>query len=193
MQNFKLLDTVDVTKLKAQVLDNYHLFVDLGIPEKKKGDVGYSHRQGQLITVRYPHIPEDISTNPETYKRVSDDLFAINYEPWHIFTELKPLLYALMFLVQGTHLGGVGIINLGAGRHIEKHFDTGQSTIFYNRYHIILCGRPECWFTCGKGTDREQVAMRDGEVWYFDSRKQHSVVNNDTRDRISVSIDIGRQ
>lgn len=192
LRNFaRLAEGLDVSRLKAQVAAHQHLFVDLSQGRPKKGDVGYSHRHGHLITVRYPRIPPDAATNPESRKRMSDDLFSVNHEPWHIFTELKPLLYRLMMAVEGTHIGGIGIIKLPAGKKIDKHYDTGLATEFYNRFHLVLTGPAKCWFTCGKGKDEERVAMRDGEIWWFNSRKLHSVLNNDTIDRISVSIDIG--
>lgn len=192
MRNFiKLADGQDVSSLKAQVAAHQDLFIDLSQRNPKKGDAGYSHRHGHLITVRYPRIPPDAATNPESGKKMLDDLFAINYEPWHIFTELKPHLYRLMMAVEGTHIGGIGIIKLPAGKKIDRHYDTGLATEFYKRFHLVLDGPAECWFTCGKGKDEERVAMRDGEVWWFNSQKLHSVYNNDTVDRISVSIDIG--
>ena len=191
-RNFhKLAEGVDVSHLKAQVAQHQHLFVDLSRGDLKKGTVGWTHRQAQLLMLRYPKIPPDADSNPESMKRLLDDLVAINHEPWYLFTELKPLLYRLMMAVDGTHIGGIGIVKLPAGKKIEKHVDTGLSTDFYKRFHIVLDGPPECWFTCGKGKDEERVAMRDGEVWWFNAKKPHSVLNNDTVDRISISIDIG--
>jgi Aspartyl/Asparaginyl beta-hydroxylase len=191
-RNFaRVAEGLDVSRLQAQVAEHQHLFVDLSRGQLKKGDVGYSHRHGQIIIVRYPKIPQDADSNPDSRKQLLDDLFSVNHEPWYVLTELRPFLYRLMMAVEGTHIGGIGVIKLPAGKKIDRHYDTGLATDFYNRFHLVLSGPAECWFTCGKGKDEERVAMRDGEVWWFNSKKLHSVFNNDSVDRISVSIDIG--
>ena len=183
-RNFRLLASgINILPLADQVHRHRHMFVDLA-------EQGKTHREAHLITVRYPDIPADANTNPEAFQRMSDDLFAKPHPGWHVFSQLKPLLYGLFELVEGTHIGGIGIIRLDPGKKIYPHYDTGLSTDFYSRYHIVIHGPPECWFVCGEGADEERVAMASGEIWSFDSKKLHSVVNESNEPRISVSVDL---
>lgn len=191
MNNFRLLHAgVNVLPLAHQVQMHRHLFSDLSEACKDPDHPGYSHREVNSIMVRYAHIPADVATNPESLRRAQDDLFARAHPGWHLFSHLRPLLYGLMELVGGVHIGGIGIVRLAPGAQIYPHFDTGLMTDFYARYHIVLAGPHQCWFTCGEGDDEERVEQLTGEVWWFDSHKRHAVINQSNQERISVSIDI---
>lgn len=191
MNNFqKLADGINVLPLAHQVHMHGHLFSDLSETCKDPEHPGYSHREASSIMVRYPRIPEDVLTNPESLRRAQDDLFARAHPGWHLFSHLRPLLYGLMQMVGGVHIGGIGIVKLKPGAQIYPHYDTGLMTDFYQRYHIVLAGPHDCWFVCGEDADEERVEQLTGEVWWFDSHKRHSVTNQSKHDRISVSIDI---
>lgn len=136
----------------------------------------------------------DISWNVEEQQRTKDNLFAIDYPHRELIRDvLDPLIYKLMETVKGTHLGGIGIIRLPPHLKIEPHYDLGKSVQFYDRYHITVDGPEGCEFICGHGDDEERVEMRDGEVWWFDSKKIHSVENNSVFNRVSISCDISSQ
>lgn len=191
MQNFRRLAAgVNVLPLANQVHLHRHMFTDLSERCNDPTHPGYSHREAHSILVRYPHIPEDAATNPESARRAMDDLFARAHPGWHIFSALRPLLYGLMEAVGGVHIGGIGIVKLLPGAQIYPHYDTGLMTDFYQRYHIVLAGPQDCWFICGELEDEERVEQLTGEVWWFDSHKRHAVVNQSKEERISVSIDI---
>lgn len=191
MQNFHLLATgVPVGPLAYQVAMNEGLFVDLSDVCADPAHLGHAHREVQSIIVRYADIPEDVATNPEARARASDDLFAKPHPAWYVLSHLRPLVYSLMQLVGGTHIGGIGIAKLAPGAQIYPHYDTGAMTDFYERFHIVVQGPAECWFVCGEGDDEERVEQLTGEVWWFDSKKLHAVVNNSNETRISISVDI---
>lgn len=190
MNNFRQLARgVNVLPLVHQIslcMD----FVALAEAAKEPDAIGHSHREAKSIIVRYAHIPEDVATNPEACKRAQDDLFALAHPAWYLLSHLRPLVYGLMELVGGIHLGGIGIVKLDPGAQIYPHYDTGAMTDFYQRYHIVLAGPPGCWFICGEGEDEERVEQLTGEVWWFDSHKKHAVINASNEPRISISIDI---
>lgn len=193
LKNFrKLARGVNVLPLIHQMHLCAHLvdFTDLREVAKDPDHPGHSHREAKSIMVRYAHIPDDIATNPESYKRASDDLIALPHPAWHLLSQLRPLIYSLLELVDGTHLGGIGIVRLDPGTQIYPHYDTGRMTDFYQRYHLVLSGPADCWFICGEGKDEERVEQRTGEVWWFDSHKKHAVINQSDEPRISISIDI---
>ena len=57
---------------------------------------------------------------------------------------------------------------------------------YYTRYQMPLQSAPGCIFEC----DGEKLQMQDGQVWYFDNKKTHSVVNNSATDRIAMVVDL---
>lgn len=193
MNNFlKLAQGVDVDPLLHQMNLSKNLvnFIALSGAGADPSHPGYSHREAAAIIVRYADIPEDIVTNPESYKRASDDLFAKPKPPWYVLSCLRPLVYQLFAAVGGVHLGGIGIMRLDPGAQIYPHYDTGLMTDFYRRYHIVLAGPYDCWFICGEEDDEERVEQLTGEAWWFDSHKKHAVINQSNEPRISISIDI---
>jgi hypothetical protein len=189
-RNFQKIADFDVTAFKERLVLLDHLFSDAH-PELKEGELAYSHRHTNIIMCRYAPMAPDIATNVQEQEKTKNNLFAVDYEGRAAFMDvLDPLIYKLFTLIKGTHLGGIGIIRLLAGRNIEKHYDLGLSAQFYQRFHITIHGPAECFFICGEGDDEERVAMRDGEVWWFDARKLHAVENHSSKDRVSISCDI---
>jgi Aspartyl/Asparaginyl beta-hydroxylase len=189
-RSFRKLAEFDVAAFKERLILQDHLFSDAN-PSLKEGDLGYSHKDTNVILCRYAPMAPDIATNAEEQKKTKNNLFAVDYEARAAFADvLDPLIYRLLWLLKGTHLGGIGIIRLPAGKKIEKHYDLGLSAQFYERFHITINGPEECQFICGEGDNEERVAMRDGEVWWFDARELHSVENHSSKDRVSISCDI---
>lgn len=189
-RNFKKLAELDVTALRERLVLHDDLFSEAN-PGLEEGDLGYSHKDTNIIMCRYAPMAPDIATNVEEQENTKNNLFAVDYEGRGAFMDvLDPLIYKLFTLIKGTHLGGIGIIRLPAGRNIEKHYDLGLSAQFYHRFHITINGPEECLFICGEGDDEERVAMRDGEVWWFNCRKLHAVENRSSKDRVSISCDI---
>lgn len=92
----------------------------------------------------------------------------------------------LMRLVRGTRLGRVVFTRLAPGSRIEPHADQGLYADYYARYHVVLQGLPGSLFVCGD----ETVHMATGEVWWFNHRLEHSVINNSKDDRIHMIVDI---
>ncbi len=175
---------INILPAAYQIEQYENLFVDLSHAE------GNTHRETSLMTIRYPDVPEDAATNPEAFKKMTDDLFSKPRSPWYMLNAVRPLIYALFEMVEGTHLGGIGIIKMMPGTQVYPHYDTGLSSDFYRRFHIVISGPPECWFLCGEGEDEEKVCQKAGEIWWFDCKKKHAVVNNGAYPRISISVDI---
>jgi hypothetical protein len=189
LRNFRKLAELDVSAFKERLILEDRLFSEAN-SGLKEGDLGYSHKDTNIILCRYAPMAPDIATNVEEQKKTKDNLFAVDYDARRAFNDvLDPLIYRLMWLLKATHLGGIGIIRLPAGKKIEPHYDLGLSAQFYDRFHITINGPEECLFICGEGDDEERVAMRDGEVWWFDARKLHFVENNSSKDRVSISCD----
>jgi quercetin dioxygenase-like cupin family protein len=117
-----------------------------------------------------------------------DVVNSLQTHPYPAWRELpiKDLVLNLMRRVGGTQLGRVIISRLAPGLSIAPHADQGAPAEFYQRYHLVLQSGPGCVTRSGG----EVIQAAAGEVWWFDNRAEHEVINNGADDRIAVIIDI---
>lgn len=111
---------------------------------------------------------------------------SIDYPPFKLLTEARPLVFNLMAYVQGERLGRVMINKLRPGGRIFPHADTPSHADYYTRFHLVLQSRPGVDFRC----DDEHVYMAQGEVWWFNNKLEHEVFNNSGEDRVHMIIDV---
>jgi hypothetical protein len=117
---------------------------------------------------------------------VVNDLDVVPYRAWDEIPGLKSMVLDLMRRVDGGRLGRVMITRLAPGDVIEPHIDQGAPAEYYSRYHVALQSLPGAYNHSGN----ETVTYRMGEMWWFDNRAMHSVVNNSTDDRIVIVMDV---
>lgn len=117
---------------------------------------------------------------------VYDDCEVVPYRAWHEIPCLRPLIFELQRRVEGIRLGRVIISRLAPGKEIPEHVDGGAPATYYNRYHLALQSEPGAMNYSGG----EAVCYRMGELWAFDNRVEHSVVNNSADDRIMLIMDV---
>lgn len=99
---------------------------------------------------------------------------------------IREMVFDLMHRVNGTRLGRVLVSRLAPHGTIYPHEDEYNHAMYYDRYHIVLQGKPGSTFKCGD----EQVDMLTGEIWWFENALLHSVHNESDDDRIHVVVDI---
>lgn len=143
--------------------------------------------QIESIMLRFPvktvhETEEELQNHLSTYDQHEN----IDYPPYKILPEARPLIMALMARVAGERLGRCMINKIAPGGRIFPHADTQSHTDYYSRFHIVLQSQPDVPFTAGD----ETVHMKTGEVWYFDNSQVHEVVNNSADDRIHLIVDI---
>ena len=85
----------------------------------------------------------------------------------------------------GEVLARSRFMKLAAGEEVTEHVDFNYHWYDRVRIHIPITTYPEVQFYCGD----EQVNMRAGECWIFDSWRRHKVVNNSQFDRTHLVID----
>lgn len=100
--------------------------------------------------------------------------------------EARPLVFNLMAAVQGERLGRVMINKLMPGGMIYPHADTPVHAEYWDRFHIVLQSAPGSNFRAGD----EWVHMATGEVWWFNNRIEHEVINNSDTERVHMIVDI---
>lgn len=103
-----------------------------------------------------------------------------------LLPEARPLIFQLMNAVQGERLGRVIINKLIPGGVIYPHEDTPAHAEYWDRFHIVLQSSPGSNFRAGE----EWVYMETGDVWWFNNRINHEVINNSAEDRIHMVVDI---
>lgn len=110
----------------------------------------------------------------------------VDYPPYKLLTDARPIVMNLMSYVGGERLGRVMINKLRPGGRIYPHPDTEAHADYYTRFHVVLQSQPGVVFRTGD----EQVYMAPGEAWWFNNKEVHEVINNSADDRIHMVIDI---
>ena len=82
---------------------------------------------------------------------------------------------------EGGKLGRAKIVRLRPGTRVLPHRDRGEYYARRDRYHLILRSAGS-WMRCGD----EEVAMHEGELWWFDNKEEHEARNESQRDRIHL-------
>lgn len=187
MMNFQFLPSVDPTKLLMQIKQNPELWKeDTYLRDYPQGPFG----EIESIMLRFPEKRVfEQEEELEKYKQGLshfDQHESIDYPAYTVLNEARSLVMGLMAYVQGERLGRVMINKIAPGGRIYPHADTPEHTNYYTRFHIVLQSAPGCLFRA----DDEQVDMRTGDVFWFNNKLEHEVINNSAFDRISMVVDI---
>jgi len=119
-------------------------------------------------------------------QQIMDDAECVWYPAWDVLTEAHKLIFDLAYMVKAERIGRILISRMAPGKVIEPHEDGGAVADYYTRYQMPLQSAPGCVFDCAG----ERVQMEGGQVWYFNNKLTHSVVNNSATDRISMVVDL---
>jgi len=141
----------------------------------------------ESIILRFPdrsvHQTEEALTNHlanfDQHENVDQPIFKL-------LPEARKYIFDLMAFVNGERLGRCMINKLKMGGTIYPHADTPVHAEYWDRFHIVLQSAPGSNFRCGD----EWVNMQAGEVWWFNNKLEHEVINNSADDRIHLVIDI---
>ena len=115
--------------------------------------------------------------------------------PW-----TRDTVNTIVDIVKPVEVGAIYLVSLNAGMRIEPHTDglpncsrcvaLGETECRYtqrysHRFHLVIASNPDCWMEAGG----ERVCMLPGELWWFNSRAEHSVTNAGNTDRIHLLFD----
>lgn len=181
MINFKRLATgIDISPLLASLENQPALFSELTARQYAPGS---PHVDTESVFLRW--------SREQTIAAAFTDLKAVDYPAYAKIPEAKELVERIQDEVQGTHLGRVLIVNLRAGGYIEKHVDEGAYADFYERFHLVLKADDGNIFFCDNDESCGEYAnMRPGELWWFNHKKPHSVLNDSKSGRIHLIVDV---
>ena len=137
-----------------------------------------------------PHAAVDdiwcLFNDPSDPEAVVNDLDVIPYRAWTALPGISTLVLNLMRRVDGIRLGRVLITRLAPGATIPEHVDQGAPATYFTRYHVALQSHPGALNISGG----ETVTYNMGEMWRFDNRAPHSIINNSADDRIVIVMDV---
>lgn len=78
------------------------------------------------------------------------------------------------------------ITRLPPGGRILPHMDEGLYADVYDRFHVCLDADEGSIFRCGT----ETVHMAPGDIWWFNHKREHEVINGGARPRIHLILDL---
>jgi hypothetical protein len=188
MQNFqKIADGVDILPLLIAIKRQPELWrEDTYLRDYPQGPF----QQIESIMLRFPEKrvfeQEEEVEKYKSGKSIYDQHENVDYPAYKTLHEARPLIMALMTRVGGERLGRVMINKIAPGGVIFPHSDTPEHANYYSRFHIVLQSQPGVVFRAGN----EKVYMGTGEVWWFNNKEEHEVINNSADDRIHMIIDI---
>jgi len=115
------------------------------------------------------------------------DLTAVPYASGaSVWPVAEPLVETTKSLGNGVELGRVILTMLRPMGVIDLHADEGAYADYYERFHVVIQSDEGNVFVAG----RESVWMHPGEVWWFNHKEPHYVVNGSDRERIHLIIDM---
>lgn len=193
MLNFHRLATnCAVQPLLAQIMTQPELWNQYKVRTTTTGPLAV-HSTVNDIILRYNRY----AAGEDFMDKICSSIDVVDYPAWHKLPAAANLIYALINLVQGVHLGRCMISRIPPGGGIPLHSDRIEPAeqafpdrippaVYYDRYHFVLQSAPGVGFYCGD----EEAYMAPGELWWFSNQLPHYVVNNSAEDRIHLVCDL---
>lgn len=173
----KIMDSIVVTPLLREIKEHPELWNRYDL--RTRGDS--PHREVDDIWLRYRDYSELDEDNPESF---SDWHVSQWYAAASILKSAKPLIENIFTLVGGDELGGCLITRIPPGKQVYPHTDAGRwhSEYYLCKYLLLLQSAPGQTFEFGEHKHEGEA----GDLFIFDNRPVHSVVNDSDIDRISL-------
>lgn len=140
---------------------------------------GGPHKNISDIWVRY--APIEMLKEPADFAKEHDSVW---YDAGYALPQVKPIAMALMAAVEGERLGGILITKIPPGGCVKPHVDDGWHADYYDKYAVQLQGNCDQAFCF----ENEQLSALPGDVYWFNNKNSHWVVNNSTEDRMTMII-----
>lgn len=175
---FRIMDGVDVARLNLEVDANPDLWDSDTI---RTADDNGPFSGTSDLWLRY-RAKEEL-TSPEKYK---EPHFAVWYPAVDKFPSVKPIVRELMTRTGATHLGGVMLTRIPAGKAIKPHDDRGSWHAEFMNCKVYLPVKTNV--RCYNWVEDDEVVMRVGEAWYFNNLVTHSVENMGNSERVTLIV-----
>ena len=137
------------------------------------------HREMVDIWARFNDIQPYLKG--KDFKTLTDEHDSVWYYS-ELTPVIKPIAYQIMAHVQGERLGGILITKLPPNGKIYPHADDGWHAKYYQKYYVCIKDAGSK-FVFNNG----EIKPKEGEVWWFDNSRTHSVINTD-KERIAMIV-----
>jgi len=180
MQNFKLLASkVPVERLLSAIESQPELWGEI---TARQDTPGSAHKYTEAIFLRW--------CETKTVAAAFTEIPAVDYKAYSKLPEARELVEFVESLVGSKELGRVLVVKLKSGGEIFPHPDEGQYADHYERFHVSLkSDQGNLFFSGEPGKAFEAVHMEPGEIWWFNHKRVHWVVNSSVNPRIHLIID----
>jgi hypothetical protein len=84
-----------------------------------------------------------------------------------------------------TVVGRSRLMRLAGGAEVTAHYDLHYNWYHRVRIHVPIVTDPSVRFLCGP----DEIYMKPGEAWIFDTWQFHNVINEGSHDRVHLVID----
>lgn len=169
---FTKIKDVDVKPLVKEIEAHPELWNQYG--QRKKT---VAHAEMSDIWIRYNAI-ENFGPH------FNDEHDPVWYPSYKALPALKDIIYPLMAEVEGERIGGVLITRIPPGCEIKPHIDKSWHVDYYDKFYVSLKSEAGANFYCGE----EVLNPKAGEVWRFDNRELHWVINESNEDRMTLIV-----
>jgi len=112
-----------------------------------------------------------------------DEMECVDYFPQYY---LPNTMKAVKEFAEDRDIGRILVAKLKPSSEIAKHIDEGLYCLNHDRFHMVVKTNFSVCFEC-EGIYQH---MQEGEIWWFDNKAQHSVVNAGDSSRIHLIVDI---
>lgn len=179
MKNFlKLADGIDVLPILMQIQRQPQLWkADTYLRDYPQGPFGDT----ETIFIRFP--PVSVTELERSQKDQHECVWMDGYT--HL-PAARGMIFGLMGRVEGERVGRVMINKLRPGGRVYPHADSPAHADYWERFHFVIQSGAGCNFRAGD----ETIHMRTGELWWFQNKEEHEVVNNSADDRIHMIVDV---
>lgn len=139
---------------------------------------GAYHQDTETIFLRW--------CRSQTVEAAFTEIEAVDYPSLKKLPSAKELMWSADHLVHGLEIGRMILVKFKPGGVIRPHIDEGPYADYYERFHISIDSEVgNCFMVDGR-----YVHMKPGELWWFNHKKTHSVINFSSTPRLHLIIDI---
>lgn len=175
----KIRDGVDVSPLLQKLNLKSDLFNEVTARQEVPGT---PHLDTQSIFLRWAReLSLDATFN---------DIEAVNRPCLDLLPEALDLIDLIAATTECHKLGRCLIVALNPGGFINPHADEGAYADYYERFHLSLqSDEGNAFFSEWTPGHGEFVHMKPGELWTFNHKRTHWLVNNSDTPRIHLIVD----
>lgn len=181
LHNFTLLaNGLDVAPLLAEINANRSLWRE----ETARQDYpGSAHKYTEAIFLRW--------CKGKSVEAAFHEIEAFDCHAMDVFTSTHALIDQASARVGAWEVGRVLLVSLEPGAVIYPHSDEGVYADYYERFHICLQSEEGNAFLTETAADRgEYVHMKPGELWFFNHKAKHMLMNASKKPRIHLIVDL---